>query len=151
MATQTSSDFNTYAPRAVQVGINRMHASITTPVSAGLSLSASDELWMVPIPPSCFVVGGSIKASQPSGTTGQTIIKLGTKESDSMFGTYTVSGTTALLTNLAIFSPVTVSTSDDVSPHQRAVIATINATPTTQTTSLSLYVQIVYTMPGNVN
>jgi hypothetical protein len=151
MATQTSSDFNTYSPRAVQVGTNRMHAAIVTPTSAGVSISASDELWMVPIPPSCFVVGGSIKASQPAGTTGQTVIKLGTKESDNCFGTYTVSGTVQLAAKLSIFSPVTVSTSDDVSPHQRAVLATINASPTTQTTSLSLYVQIEYVMPGIIN
>lgn len=146
MATQTSSDYTVYSPRGVQVGNNRMHASLSTI----LTQSASDELWMVPIPPNCFVTGGAIKGSQPSGASGQAIIKLGTKELDNAFGTYTVSGGAVLQTRLNIYSPVTVSTSDDISPKQRAVIATITSGPSA-TTSLSLYVLIEYVLPGNIN
>lgn len=144
MGTITGAQFN-QIPRATHIASNTMQGTAI----ATLSGSASDELWLFPIPPNCFVLSGSIKGSVPSGTIGNTIVKLGTRESDNAFGTYTVSGTAVLATSLAIYSAVTVSTSGDVSPYQRAVIATINS-QTTSTISLSLFVRLDYKMPGNV-
>ena len=146
MATQTSSNYGQLVPRAVHVGENRMANSIVETATQ----SASDELWLFAIPPNCFVTGGVIKGSQQSGVSGQCVIKLGTKESDSAFGTYTVSGGAVLQSRLNIYAPVTVSSSDDLLPYQRAVIATINSAPSSATTSLSLYVLLEYVMPGNV-
>lgn len=146
MATQTSSEYYRVQPRAVHVGTNRMQASIAETAT----MSASDELWLFPIPANCFVTGGAIKGSVPSGVSGQAVIKLGTKESDNAFGTYTVSGGAVLNTRLAIYSPATVSSSDDLLPYQRAVIATINSAPSSASTSLSLYVLLEYVMPGNL-
>lgn len=146
MATQTSSEYTRVQPRARHVGTNRMQASIVETAT----MSASDELWLFPIPPQCFVTGGAIKGSVPGGVSGQAIIKLGTKESDNAFGTYTVSGGAVLSARLSIVAPVTVSSSDDLLPYQRAVIATINSAPSSASTSLSLYVLLEYTMPGNL-
>ena len=50
MANQTSSDYGVYPPRAVQVGENMMHSNIITTISA----SASDNMYMFPIPPDCL-------------------------------------------------------------------------------------------------
>jgi hypothetical protein len=111
------------------------------------SLSVSQEYWMFPIPAKCFVTGGAITASVPSGA-GHTI-QVGTEESASYFGTYTVSSGAALQTRLAIYGPVTVSTSDDHLPYQRPVLVTVTAISTT-TTSVSVYLLLEYVMPGNL-
>lgn len=147
MATQTASDFNVNIPRAVHVGQNRMEA--TCIMATPLSSSASDEMFMFALPPKCFVISGGIKMSVPSGTSGNVIVKLGTRESDSAFGTVTVSGTAVTSSKLTFVSAVTVSTSDDVQPYQRAVIATVNSSATA-TTSLSIYLTLDYIMPGNL-
>jgi hypothetical protein len=134
-------------PRAAHVGTNRMHGTLVWT----LSQSASEEGWLFAIPANCLVTGGALKGSQPaSGVSGQTILKLGTQELDNAFGTYTVSGAASISTRLSIYSPVTVSTSDDVVPYQRAVIATITSGPSV-TVSLSLYVLLEYVMPGVIN
>jgi hypothetical protein len=149
MATQTSSVYTQVPPRAVHIGNNRMAASIAQTVTN----SASDELWLFPIPPRCLVTGGVIRGSLPSGVvaTSQVTVKLGTKEDDDYFGTYTVSGTAGLpMTRLAIAAPVTVSMSDDYVPYQAPVTATVSGATTTATTSLSLYVLLEYVMPGNI-
>lgn len=146
MATQTSSEYTRVQPRAVHVGTNRMQASIAETAT----MSASDELWLFPIPANCFVVGGAIKGSVPSGVSGQAVVKLGTEESDNAFGTYTISGGAVLSARLSIVAPVTVSSSDDLLPYQRAVIATVNSAPGSASTSLSLYVYLEYVMPGNL-
>ena len=148
MATQTASDFNTNIPRAVHVGTNRMEA--TCIMAAPLSSSASDEMFMFALPPKCLVVSGGIKMSVPSGTSGNVVVKLGTRESDNMFGTVTVSGTAVTSSKLTFVSAQTVSTSDDVQPFQRAVIATVNSSATS-TTSLSIYLSLDYVMPGNIS
>lgn len=146
MATLTTSDFNVNIPRAVHVGVNRMEGQIIP--AAPWSASASDEVFMFAIPPKCLVVGGSIKSSVPSGTSGNVVFKIGTREKDDAFGTYTVSGTAVLASKLNIYSPITVSTSDDVQPYQRAVIATV-VSGASATTSVSLYLQLEYVLPGN--
>jgi hypothetical protein len=145
MATQTAADFGTIPPRSAHVGTNRMHGTVTATISA----SASDEVFMFPIPPKCMVTGGSIRGGVPSGTVGNLVFKVGTREDDDAFGTYTVSGTARTETRLAIYAPVTVSTSDDVNPYQRAVIVTTNSAATS-TTSYSLYLLLEYVMPGNI-
>jgi hypothetical protein len=67
MANQTATDYGVYPPRAVHIGVNRMHTNIITTISS----SASDNLYMFQIPPDCFVVNGGIKASVPRGHHGQ--------------------------------------------------------------------------------
>lgn len=147
MATaQTSSEFFRVSPRAGHMATNRMQASI----ASTLSQSASEEYWMFPIPAKCFVVGGAITGSQPSGASGQAIVQLGTQENRTYFGTYTISGGARTQTRLAIYAPITVSTSDDVVPYYQPVIASILSTGATATTSLSIYVFLEYTMPGNL-
>jgi len=144
MATQTSSDYGLIPPRTVHVGTNRMSGNLIATISA----SASDENFMFPIPPKCVAVGGALTGSVPSGTSGNLVFKVGTREDDDAFGTYTLSGTARLQTRLNIYAPVTVSTSDDVVPYQRAVIVTTNSAATS-TTSYSLHLTLEYVMPGN--
>lgn len=145
MANQTATDYNVYPPRAVQVGPNMMHTNIVTTISA----SASDNLFMFPIPPQCFVTGGGIKASVPSATIGNIILEIGTPANNTAFGTYTLSGTAVLSTRFAtLISPVTVSSSgtDAMTP---VVISVLSAT--TSTTSLSIYLRLDYVLPGIIN
>lgn len=145
MANQTATDYGLYPPRAVQVGTNRMHANIITMISA----SASDNMYMFQIPPDCFVVGGGIKASVPTGTIGNIILEIGTVASNTAFGTYTLSGTAVLSTKFTtMISPVTVSSSgtDALCP---VVISVLSATTTT--TSLSIYLILEYVLPGIIN
>lgn len=148
MATQTASDFNTNTPRAVHVGRNRMEA--TCVMATPLSSSASDEMFMFAVPPKCLVLAGGWKASVPSGTSGNVIFKIGTRESDNAIATVTVSGTAVSSANFTIVSPITLSTSDDVQPYQRAIIATV-VSGATSTTSVSLYLTLEYVLPGNIS
>lgn len=145
MANQTATDYSLYPPRAVQVGTNRMHTNIVTTISA----SASDNMYMFPIPPDCFVVGGGIKASVPTGTTGNIILEVGTPANNTAFGTFTLSGTAVLATKFtSLISPVTVSSSgtDALTP---VVISVLSAA--TSTTSLSIYLLLEYVLPGIIN
>lgn len=145
MANQTSTDYGVYPPRQVQVGTNRMHTNIITTISA----SASDNLYMFPIPPDCFVVGGGIKASVPTGTIGNVILEVGTPANNTAFGTFTLSGTAVLATKFTnLIAPVTVSSSgtDALTP---VVISVLSAT--TSTTSLSIYLLLEYVVPGIIN
>ena len=145
MANQTATDYGVYPPRAVQVSTNRMHTNIITTISA----SASDNLYMFPIPPDCFVVGGGIKASVPTGTTGNIILEVGTPANNTAFGTFTLSGTAVLATKFtSLISPVTVSSSgtDAFTP---VVISVLSAA--TSTTSLSIYLLLEYVVPGIIN
>ncbi len=145
MANQTSTDYGVYPPRAVQVGTNRMHSNIVTTISS----SASDNMYMFPIPQECFVVGGGIKASVPTGTIGNTILEIGIPSNNTLFGTYTLSGTAVLATKFSsIISPITVSSSgtDALTP---VVISVLSSTTTT--TSLSIYLILEYVLPGIIN
>lgn len=145
MANQTATDYSLYPPRAVQVGTNRMHTNIVTTISA----SASDNMYMFPIPPDCFVVGGGIKASVPTGTTGNIILEVGIPSNNTLFGTFTLSGTAVLATKFtSIISPVTVSSSgtDALTP---VVISVLSAA--TSTTSVSIYLLLEYVLPGIIN
>lgn len=145
MANQTATDYGLIPPRSVHVGTNRMHTNIITTISS----SASDNMYMFLIPQDCFVVGGGIKASVPSGTIGNTILQIGTPANETLFGTYTLSGTAVLSTKFStLISPVTVSSSgtDALTP---VVIAVLSSTTTT--TSLSIYLLLEYVMPGNIN
>lgn len=145
MANQTATDYGLYPPRAVHISTNRMHSNIITTISA----SASDNLYFFQIPPDCFVVGGGIKASVPSGTTGNIILEIGTPAQNTAFGTYTLSGTAVLSTKFStMISPVTVSSSgtDALTP---VVISVLSAASTT--TSLSIYLLLEYVMPGIIN
>lgn len=144
MANQTATDYGTYPPRAVQVGTNRMHANVITTISS----SASDNLTFFQIPNECFVVAGSIKASVPSGTIGNTILQIGIPSNETLFGTITLSGTAVLATNLPIYSPITVSSSGTDTPLP-VVIAVLSSD--TSTKSLSVYLQLQYVMPGIIN
>lgn len=145
MANQTSTDYNVYPPRAVQVGPNIMHTNIITTISA----SASDNLYMFPIPPDCFVIAGGIKASVPTGTSGNIVLQVGTPSTPTAFGTFTLSGTAVLATQFtSLISPVTVSSSgtDAMTP----VVISVNSAATS-TTSLSIYLRLNYVLPGIVN
>jgi len=145
VANQTATDYGLIPPRSVHVGTNRMHTNIITTISS----SASDNMYMFLIPQDCFVVGGGIKASVPSGTIGNTILQIGTPANETLFGTYTLSGTAVLSTKFStLISPVTVSSSgtDALTP---VVIAVLSSTTTT--TSLSIYLLLEYVMPGNIN
>lgn len=145
MANQTATDYGVYPPREVQVGPNIMHTNIITTISA----SASDNLYMFPIPQECFVVSGGIKASVPSGTIGNIILEVGIPSNNTLFGTFTLSGTAVLSTLFTqMISPVTVSSSgtDAQTP---VVISVLSAT--TSTTSLSIYLRLNYVVPGVVN
>lgn len=145
MANQTATDYGVYPPRAVQVSTNIMHANIVTTISA----SASDNMYMFPIPPECFVTTGGIKASVPTGTTGNIVLQIGTPASPTLFGTYTLSGTAVLSTNFTtLISPITVSSSGTDAP--TPVVISVNSAAST-TTSLSIYLRLVYVMPGVVN
>lgn len=145
MANQTATDYGVYPPRQVQVGTNRMHTNIITTISA----SASDNLYMFPIPPDCFVTSGGIKASVPTGTIGNIILEVGTPANNTAFGTFTLSGTAVLATKFTnMISPVTVSSSgtDALTP---VVISVLSST--TSTTSLSIYLILEYVVPGIIN
>ncbi len=145
MANQTATDYGLIPPRAVHVGPNMMHTNIITTISA----SASDNMYMFLIPPDCFVIGGGIKASVPSGTIGNVILEVGIPSNNTLFGTYTLSGTAVLATLFtSIISPITVSSSgtDAQTP---VVISVLSATTTT--TSLSIYLRLTYVMPGIIN
>jgi hypothetical protein len=145
MANQTATDYGLIPPRSVHVSTNRMHTNIITTISS----SASDNMYMFQIPPDCFVVGGGIKASVPSGTIGNIILEIGTPASNTAFGTYTLSGTAVLSTKFStMISPVTVSSSgtDALCP---VVISVLSAATTT--TSLSIYLLLEYVLPGVIN
>lgn len=145
MANQTATDYGVYPPRQVQVSTNRMHANIITTISA----SASDNMYMFPIPPDCFVVGGGIKASVPAGTIGNIVLQVGTPASPTAFGTFTLSGTAVLATKFtSLIAPVTVSSSgtDALTP----VVISVNSAATS-TTSLSIYLILEYVVPGIIN
>lgn len=145
MANQTATDFGLYPPRAVHVGTNRMHTNMITTISS----SASDNMYMFQIPNDCFVVGGGIKASVPTGTIGNTILEIGIVANNTLFGTYTLSGTAVLSTKFTtMISPVTVSSSGTDAP-TAVVISVLSSTTTT--TSLSIYLMLEYVMPGNIN
>lgn len=145
MANQTATDYGLYPPRAVHIGTNRMHSNIVTSISS----SASDNLFMFPIPPECFVVGGGIKASVPAGTTGNTVLQVGTPANPTAFGTFTLSGTAVLSTKFTnMISPVTVSSSGTDAP--TPVVISVNSSATS-TTSLSIYLGLEYVMPGIIN
>lgn len=144
MANQTATDYGVYPPRQVQVGPNMMHTNIITTISA----SASDNLYMFPIPPDCFITGCWIKGSVPSGTIGNTILEIGTPANNTLIGTITLSGTAVLSNQFTIISPITVSSSgtDAQTP---IVISVLSST--TSTTSLSIYLRVAYVMPGIIN
>src|ERR1700743_3716033 len=145
MANQTATDYGLYPPRAVQVGTNRMTANIVTSISA----SASDNMYMFPIPPECFIVGGGIKASVPTGTTGNIVLQVGTPANPTQFQTITLSGTAVLATGFSnIIAPITVSSSGTDSP--TPVVISVNSAASS-TTSLSIYLRLEYVMPGIVN
>lgn len=144
MANQTATDYGFYPPRSVQVGPNIMHANIVTTISA----SASDNMYMFPIPPECFVVAGAIKASVPSGTTGNIILQIGIPNNETLFATYTLSGTAVLAQTFNVYAPITVSSSGTDAPTP-VVIAVLSAASTT--TSLSIYLRLNYVLPGIIN
>lgn len=145
MANQTATDYALYPPRTVQVGANRMHTNIVTTISA----SASDNMYMFPIPPECFVVGGGIKASVPSGTTGNIVLQVGTPAAPTAFGTFTLSGTAVLSTKFtSLIAPVTVSNSGTDAP--TPVVISVNSAASS-TTSLSIYLLLEYVLPGIIN
>ncbi len=114
-----------------------------------ISASASDNLYMFLIPPSCLVVDGRIKGSVPSATIGNIILEVGTPANNTQFGTFTLSGT-AVLSNqfTSLISAITVSSSGTDTPTP-VVISVLSATTTT--TSLSIYLQLRYVMPGILN
>lgn len=144
MANQTATDYGVYPPRSVQVGPNIMHANIVTTISA----SASDNMYMFPIPPECFVTAGAMKASVPTGTTGNIILEVGTPANNTLFGTFTLSGTAVLAQTFNVYAPITVSSSGTDAPTP-VVISVLSSA--TSTTSLSIYLRLVYVMPGIVN
>lgn len=145
MANQTATDFGVYPSRSAQIGTNFMHANITTTISA----SASDNMYMFLIPPDCLVVDGRMKGTVPTGTSGNVVLQVGTPASPTAFGTFTLSGTAALSTAFpSLISAVTVSSSgtDAFTP----VIISVNSA-STSTTSVSIYLQLRYVMPGILN
>lgn len=145
MANQTATDYGVYPPRANFNTPNRMHTNIVTTISA----SASDNMYMFPIPPNCLVVAGGIKASVPSGTTGNIVLQVGTPASPTLFATYTLSGTAVLATKFtSLISPVTVTSSgtDALTP----VVISVNSAATS-TTSVSIYLLLEYVLPGVIN
>lgn len=147
--TQTSSEYFRVSPRAMPYTTNRMQATVVG--DATDSASVSTEYWLFPIPPKCFVTGGAITASCPAAESGAggVVVKLGTQENDSAFGSYTITSTAATQTRLAIYAPVTVSASDDKLPYFQPVIAAVSAV-STSTTSVSIFVVLEYVMPGNL-
>lgn len=145
MANQTATDYGVYPPRQVHIGANRMHSNIVTTISA----SASDNMYMFQIPPDCFVVGGGIKASVPSGTTGNIVLQIGTPASPTAFATYTLSGTAVLSTKFSsLIAPVTVSSSGTDAP--TPVVISVNSAASS-TTSLSIYLILEYVDIGVIN
>lgn len=150
MARQTATDFFLYPARTNHASVNRMHTSMVTTISA----SASDEMYMFPIPNDCMVVGGVISASAPAGLTTNVILQVGfsqgsAAQNETIFGTYTVSGSAALsATRLSIYAPKTVSSSGN-DAQTACTIAVLSAG--TSTTSISIYLMLEYVMPGNIN
>ena len=144
MANQTATDYGLYPPRAVHIGVNRMHTNMITTISA----SASDNMYMFVIPGDCMVVGGKISASAPSGLTTNVILEVGILSSNALFGTYTVSGSAATAITAMNFPPKTVSSSGTDAP-QAVIISCLSAG--TSTTSISIYLLLEYVMPGNIN
>lgn len=144
--TVKPAGYSTLIPRASSFGENRMENTVVTTTQ-----SASRVFFLFPIPPQCVVTDGVVKGSQPaSGVSGQTIFKLGTDVTDSLFGTYTVSGGAALSTRLTVLGAITVSTCTKHAPYLQNVQVAITSGPSA-TTSLSLYVALVYMLPGKAN
>ncbi len=145
MANQTATDYGVYPARAAQIGTNFMHTNITTTISA----SASDNLYMFTIPPDCLVVDARIKGAVPAGTTGNIVLQVGTPAVPTAFGTFTLSGTAVLSTSFpSLIAPVTVSSSgtDAFTP----VVISVNSAASS-TSSVSLYLQLRYVVPGVLN
>src|SRR6185312_4141564 len=108
MANQTATDFGSQPVRQVHIGSNLQQTSIITTISA----SASDNLYMLQIPHDCAVTFVGIKASVPTGTSGNVVLKIGTPANDTLFSAgITLSGTAVLASSLTIISPITVSSS----------------------------------------
>ena len=143
MANQTATDYGVYPPRSVHIGTNRMHTNMITTISA----SASDNMYMFTIPGDCMVVGGKISASAPAGLTTNVILEVGILSNNTLFGTYTVSGSAATAITALNFPPKTVSSSGTDAP-QAVIISCLSAG--TSTTSISIYLLLEYVMPGNI-
>ena len=141
--TVKPSNYSSKIARASTYGENIMEATVTTTTQ-----SVSRVFFLFPIPPQCIIVGGVVKGSQPSGASGQAVLKLGTDLTDNLFGTFTVSGGAALSTH--ILGNFTVSTCTANVPYIQNVQVAVNAAPSA-TTSLSLYVQLRYVLPGKAD
>ena len=145
----TSGPNATLQPRMRHEGPNFMDgAAIGT-----TTVTVSDTFQLFQLPDPTFVIRGVIKASQKTGVSGATTLKLGTSKGDATFGTYTVCGATLLRANLTFFGPITLSSSGGAfstsNPQFWPVIATASATATA-TKSLSLYVMMEYVQVGNI-
>ena len=146
VSRQKATGYSTMIPRASNYGVNIMQGSIV----GTLSLSASEEYWLFPLPPNCLVVGGVISGSIPGSgivSGGAAVIKLGTAVTDNLFGTFTISTGAALGKTAITLGVTTLSVSDDHLPYVSDIVATVNS-GTTATVSLSLYVELQYVMPG---
>ena len=146
MATrQKATNYGNIIPRASTFGVNVMQNSVVSTLSA----STSEEYAMFPVPANCLVIGGAISGSLPaSGVSGQCIVTIGTGVTNNLLGTYTISGGAALKTTILPIGVVTLSLSDDHLPYQNDVLITVNSGLTSATTSLSLYLELDYVMPG---
>src|SRR5262249_21158786 len=143
--TLTASDYGIRPPRAVHTGSNFMHGQVIETITN----SASNELWLFPLPANgCYVVGCVYSGSTPSGVSGQTIIQLGTHELDTASGTITISGGAATPKTRLTFAPVTISGTD---VGYVPFIAAVNSAIGSATTSVSLYVMLEYVMYGELN
>ena len=151
MTTTTKGPFANAQPRQGHRGANFNDGYIVT--TDTISTSAVYQLCQLPDP--CYVIGGRISMSVPSGESGNgAIIVLGKGESDATFGTFTVSGSAALA-KTAFWGPFTLSSSGGAAsatnPQFFPVTATVLSGNSTATTSLSIYVIFEYVSPGNIN
>ena len=151
MATTHSNGPNaSVQPRARHGSPNYAEGKIVTTTS----VSVSEWYTLCQLPDPCYVIGGRISMSIPSGMIGNAVIVLGTAESDATFGTFTVSGSAALA-KTAFWGPFTLSSSGGAAsatnPQFFPVTATVLSGAATATTSLSIYVILEYVLPGAIN
>jgi len=142
---QRATNYYTNTPRMEVAGVNFMHAGI---VSTG-SQSVSEAYYFFTIPPNVMIVDATFTASNGNTST-QAIVKLGTELQKTLISAaITISNGAATQTKLNIYQPLTVS--DSGSLHSIPILAIVTTAPTTQTTSLSMYLQLRYVTFGKID
>lgn len=142
---QKATSYATNIPRSEVAGLNFMHAGIVSTNSQ----SVSEAYYFFQLPPNCMIIDATFTASNGNTST-QSIVKIGSELQKTLISAaITISAGAATQTKLNIYQPITVS--DSGSLHSIPILAIVTTAPTTQTTSLSMYLQLRYVMFGKID